>query len=120
MADLEWLREQGLAEWILDEHRHGATVIGICGGFQMLGESICDPHAMESESTEVAGLGLLPIRTVLQREKTTRVVQATTPGGHDFSAYEIHLGETTHTLLGSGAFRPTGRRHARMASAPTG
>ena len=95
VADLEWLRAQGLAEWILDEHRRGATVIGVCGGFQMLGESICDPYAMESNSTEVAGLGLLPIRTVLQREKTTRVVQAKTPGGHAFSAYEIHLGETT-------------------------
>ena len=44
VADLEWLREQGLAEWILDEHRRGATVIGVCGGFQMLGESICDPY----------------------------------------------------------------------------
>ena len=88
-------RSQGLAEWILGEHRRGATVIGVCGGFQMLGESICDPYAMESNSTEVAGLGLLPIRTVLQREKTTRVVQARTPSGHAFSAYEIHLGETT-------------------------
>jgi adenosylcobyric acid synthase len=95
VADLEWLRSQGLAEWILDEHRRGATVIGVCGGYQMLGESISDPYAMESNSTEVAGLGLLPIRTVLMREKTTRVVQAKTPGSHGFSAYEIHLGETT-------------------------
>ena len=50
---------------------------------------------MESNSDEVSGLGLLPIQTVLQREKTTRVVRATTRGGHVFSAYEIHLGETT-------------------------
>ena len=95
VRDLEWMRAQGLAGWILDEHRRGATVIGVCGGFQMLGESICDPYCMESNSTEVSGLGLLPIRTVLQREKTTRVVQATTAGGHVFPAYEIHLGETT-------------------------
>ena len=50
---------------------------------------------MESNCPEVAGLGLLPIQTVLKREKTTRVMQAKTPGGHVFSAYEIHLGETT-------------------------
>src|SRR5262249_45931930 len=60
-ADLEWLRERGLAAWILDQHRRGATIIGICGGFQMLGERIRDPHAMESGQGEVAGLGLLPV-----------------------------------------------------------
>ncbi len=95
VSDLEWLRSRGLAEWILDEHRRGATVVGVCGGFQMLGDVISDPYAMESRSTEAAGLGLLPIRTVLKREKTTRVMQAKTPSGHGFSAYEIHLGETT-------------------------
>ena len=104
VGDLEWLRSHGLAEWILDEHRRGATVIGVCGGFQMLGESICDPYAMESNSTEVAGLGLLPIRTVFKREKTTRVVQAKTPGGHAFSAYEIHLGETTQLCFDPAPF----------------
>ena len=61
----------------------------------MLGEAISDPYAMESRLTEAAGLGLLPIRTVMKREKTTRVMQAKTPRGHGFSAYEIHLGETT-------------------------
>jgi adenosylcobyric acid synthase len=95
VADLDWLRSRGLAEWILNEHRRGATLIGVCGGFQMLGESICDPDSMESESTEVSGLGLLPIQTVLRRQKTTRVVAAKTCRGHRFSAYEIHLGETT-------------------------
>ena len=95
VADLEWLRSRGLAEWILDQHRRGATVIGVCGGFQMLGESISDPYAMESTSSQVAGLGLLPVQTVLMPEKTTRVIQASTPAGHSFSAYEIHLGETT-------------------------
>ena len=95
VADLEWLRKQGLAEWILAEHRRGATVIGVCGGFQMLGESIGDPYRMESGSNQVSALGLLPVQTVLKRVKTTRVVQAKTPGGHAFSAYEIHLGDTT-------------------------
>jgi len=99
VADLVWLRSQGLEEWIRDQHRHGAIVMGVCGGFQMLGESICDPEALESKFSKVAGLGLLPVQTVLKREKTTRVIQAKTPAGHAFSAYEIHLGETT--VLGS-------------------
>jgi adenosylcobyric acid synthase len=95
VADLEWLREQGLDEWIQAEHRRGAIVIGVCGGYQMLGEGICDPYSMESRCAEIDGLGLLPIRTELRREKTTRVVRAKTCRGHAFSAYEIHLGETT-------------------------
>ena len=95
VADLDWLRGQGLAEWIKAEHRRGAIVIGVCGGFQMLGERICDPYSMESGCTETNGLGLLPIQTELRREKTTRVVGAKTCRGHAFSAYEIHLGETT-------------------------
>ena len=94
VVDLEWLRERGLDEWIRGEHRRGATVIGVCGGYQMLGERICDPYGMESDCVEISGLGLLPIQTELRREKTTRVVRATTRGGHGFSAYEIHLGET--------------------------
>jgi adenosylcobyric acid synthase len=61
----------------------------------MLGQAIADPHGMESARGDIAGLGLLPIRTVLGKEKTTRVVSARTPRGHLFSAYEIHLGETT-------------------------
>jgi adenosylcobyric acid synthase len=94
VADLEWFRERGLAEWIRAEHRRGATVIGVCGGYQMLGERICDPYSMESSCAETNGLGLLPIQTELRREKTTRVVRATTYRGHSFSGYEIHLGET--------------------------
>ena len=60
----------------------------------MLGEHVDDPHAAESERGSAAGLGLLPVRTVMEREKTTRVVEAATPGGVTFSAYEIHMGRT--------------------------
>jgi adenosylcobyric acid synthase len=104
IADLDWLKRQGLAEWIGAEHRRGATVIGICGGYQMLGERIRDPYAMESGCGETYGLGLLPIETELRREKTTRVVGAQTRGGHAFSAYEIHLGETTMLCRDPAAF----------------
>jgi adenosylcobyric acid synthase len=95
IEDLLWLKERGLADWIQIRHRSGATIIGVCGGLQMLGEVIADPHGMESGRGEIAGLGLLPVRTVLGTEKTTQVVNARTPQGQVFSAYEIHIGETT-------------------------
>jgi adenosylcobyric acid synthase len=95
MADLAWLREWGLADWILEQHRSGTTIIGICGGYQMLGRTIHDPHRMESSTGDAEGLGLLPAATCLEREKQTRAVAATTPGGAGFGGYEIHLGVTT-------------------------
>ncbi|HEY3743780.1 MAG TPA: cobyric acid synthase [Bryobacteraceae bacterium] len=95
-ADLEWLRERGLGRWLKEQHERGATLVGICGGFQMLGRTIEDPLGMESAQGSVAGLGFLPVDTILSSHKTTRVVRALTPGGIGYSAYEIHLGETTH------------------------
>lgn len=94
IGDLAWLRERGLDAWLLAQYRRGATLVGICGGFQMLGETIHDPFGMESRSEIVDGLGLLPVRTTMSQQKTTRVVQARTPRGHSYSAYEIHLGES--------------------------
>jgi adenosylcobyric acid synthase len=95
MSDLTWLRERGLADWILQQHRCGTTIIGICGGYQMLGRTIHDPAGMESSAGTAEGLGLLPAVTSLSREKQTRAVAATTPGGVRFGGYEIHLGVTT-------------------------
>ena len=95
IADLQWLRETGLAAWVREQHRRGATVIGICGGFQMLGRSITDPARVESSATFAEGLGLLPAETVMEPVKTTAVRTASSRGGVRFSAYEIHLGETT-------------------------
>jgi adenosylcobyric acid synthase len=95
VADLSWLRRLGLDEWIVGQHRLGTTVIGICGGYQMLGRTIRDPDGMESTAGAVPGLGLLPAVTCLARHKRTRAVIATTRGGVRFGGYEIHLGETT-------------------------
>jgi adenosylcobyric acid synthase len=95
MADLSWLRERGLAGWILEQQRAGATIVGVCGGYQMLGRTIRDPDGMESSVAEAHGLGLLPAVTALSREKRTRAVSATTAGGIRFGGYEIHLGVTT-------------------------
>lgn len=94
LADLEWLRQRGLDRWIVGQHARGATVVGICGGYQMLGTSISDPLAMESSIGGSTGLGLLPARTVLTADKVTTLRRARTRAGTEFSAYEIHLGVT--------------------------
>ena len=96
IADLTWLRTTGLADWILARHQAGATVVGICGGYQMLGDTIDDPTGIEGAVTRAEGLHLIRASTVLTREKRTRVVTATLSSGNPFSAYEIHLGATTH------------------------
>jgi adenosylcobyric acid synthase len=95
MVDLAWLRATGLSEWVLAQHRRGATLIGICGGFQMLGRVVRDPAGVESTLGEAPGLGVLPAETELAVEKQTRAVAATTRGGAAFGGYEIHLGVTT-------------------------
>jgi adenosylcobyric acid synthase len=95
LADLAWLHTSGLADWITAQHRAGARVVGVCGGFQMLGREVRDPGGVESALGAVAGLGLLPISTTLTAEKRTRAVRAVTPGGVPFGGYEIHVGMTT-------------------------
>jgi len=95
IADLEWMRARALDEWVIAQHRRGATVLGICGGYQMLGRAIHDPNRMESGGGSVPGLGLIAAETTLGRDKTTRVVTGSTPCGTVFRAYEIHLGVTT-------------------------
>ena len=95
VADLTWLRETGLADWILARHRAGSTVVGICGGYQMLGDTIEDPTGVEGAVTRAEGLHLIRASTVLTREKRTRIVTATLSNGFTFGAYEIHVGVTT-------------------------
>jgi adenosylcobyric acid synthase len=94
IADLDWMRKQGLDEWVVRQHAEGAKVLGICGGYQMLGTSIADPDAVESDRGSADGLALLPVTTVLRSEKTTRAVAAESPAGAKFEAYEIHMGVT--------------------------
>lgn len=94
--DLIDLKNNGVAQAIQELHRNNKTVIGICGGFQMLGHSIEDPHQVESTITHLPALGILPIKTVLNTQKTT--LQRTFCF-RDFSeecqGYEIHMGETS-------------------------
>jgi adenosylcobyric acid synthase len=100
LADLDWLRAQGLDEWILRKQREGVRILGVCGGFQMLGRIIDDPQGVEGPVGMRDGLGLLPVVTTLAQEKTVRTVSATTPAGVAFGAYEIHMGETVVDLTG--------------------
>ena len=96
IADLHWLRRNGLAEWVLDCHEHGTAVWGICGGYQMLGRCVRDPAGVESPLGAAEGLGLIDSETTLIETKTTRAVTArSTVGDVEFAAYEIHMGETT-------------------------
>ena len=96
--DLYHLRKSGLAQAILRAHRSGATILGICGGYQMLGRSIRDPHHSEGEIEAMPGLGLLPVETELLPEKVTRQVSFRMAGdasGALLKGYEIHMGKTT-------------------------
>ncbi len=103
IADAEFLRSQG---WDLDIQAHvrrGGRVVGICGGYQLLGTSIADPEGVEGPAAEVAGLGLLDVATTLHADKVTRPVTGThSASGHEVAGYEIHVGQTD----GPGAEHP--------------
>ena len=104
--DLLHVRESGLAQAIRQLVDGGTPLVGICGGYQMLGEEIADPHHTESSHDVVKGLGYLPMKTVFAEEKRTVQVAADCPGmefydgvlmGKGLSGYEIHMGRTEFT-----------------------
>ena len=127
MSDLNAIRANGLAGAIVATASAGVPVIGICGGYQMLGRLIRDPLTVESSEPMVEGLALLPVETVFSHEKRTtraqaRVVARKGPlaGAHGkpIAGYEIHMGRTT----GAGEAVPfrslagwTARSMSRMA-----
>jgi len=91
LDDLYHLRRSGLAGAILRAHEAGRTIVGICGGYQMLGQTVADPDGIEGSLAELPGLGLLDIRTTLTPEKTTRQVTFEW-NGSPCRGYEIHQG----------------------------
>lgn len=93
IADLCWMRETGLAKAVIQASRRGVPVVGICGGLQMLGEFLSDPEGEAGEAAHVAGLGLLPVKTVFRRDKEVRQVNARW-NDEEWLAYEIHMGRT--------------------------
>ncbi|MBF0431395.1 MAG: cobyric acid synthase [Fibrobacteria bacterium] len=99
--DLELLKAHGMDTCLKAAVNRGIPLMGICGGYQMLGERVSDPHGVEGEPGETKGLGLLPVETVLEEEKELSQVRARnctlpfiTPDV-EFSGYEIHVGRTT-------------------------
>ncbi|MFW5836473.1 MAG: hypothetical protein ACOCVM_00590 [Desulfovibrionaceae bacterium] len=114
VADLQHLRDMGLADAVT-ALAGKAVLVGVCGGFQMLGQYVADPEQVESESGTVEGLGVLPIATTLAREKTLIQAEgAHTASGHGVRGYEIHHGESQPLLP---AIRPIFRSRV---SAPLG
>ncbi|MCR4922089.1 MAG: cobyric acid synthase [Bacteroidaceae bacterium] len=93
LDDLCALRRDGLAQAIIDAHRDGKTIVGICGGFQMLGLTVNDPDGIEGGIESLPGLGLLPIHTTMTAEKVTRQVKFQF-GGAQCQGYEIHQGRS--------------------------
>lgn len=107
IADLRELRARGLAGAIVALAQGGTPTIGICGGYQLLGEAIEDPHGVESDEPTSPGLALLPLRTRFAREKTTDRARGTVAADHGLlagarglpaSGYEIHMGQTSGPL----------------------
>ncbi len=95
IADLADLRAEGWDDDIAAHVRRGGRVIGICGGYQMLGRTVHDPHGIEGSAAETPGLGLLDVETVMQPEKTVRNSSAmSVEYGESLSGYQIHLGKT--------------------------
>jgi adenosylcobyric acid synthase len=95
IADLQALRREGWDIDILAHRRRGGAVLGICGGFQMLGAKIADPDGVEGEPSVVSGLGLLAVETILEADKTTvRIAGRHLDTGERVAGYEIHLGRT--------------------------
>ena len=99
MADLLWMRQNGLEAAVQKLAASGTLVLGVCGGYQMLGSAIHDPQGVEHGTPgSVRGLGLLPIETTFLPEKSRTRVQATVTAGPLAGArldgYEIHMGRT--------------------------
>ena len=106
VADLEWMRESGIAHEVKVRRQKGTPLIGICGGYQMLGERILDPDGVESPVAETQGLELLPLSTTFVATKTTHQVRGNVApsassigllsgcGSGVITGYEIHMGQT--------------------------
>jgi len=109
VKDLLWMKEHGLDVNIKRAHAKGTQIIGMCGGYQMLGKKIFDPHAVESSHDAVDGLGLLDVETTFGKEKVTCQVEAECllpgmcpSGALQLRGYEIHMGESIGDI---GVFR---------------
>lgn len=94
--DLLYLKNSGLAETITRKVKNGAHIVGICGGYQMLGKKIKDPDSIESRRKAIEGLGLLPLTTIISRKKETHRIEGEDLlfGSGGLKGYEIHMGKS--------------------------
>ncbi len=121
LADLRWLRACGLADAIIAASKRGALIIGVCGGYQMLGETLADESGEAGDAGHEPGLGLLPAATRFGSSKTLRQVTAQC-GAEQWRAYEIHMGTTRalsaveplHTVTDHEGSRPEGMRRGNV------
>jgi adenosylcobyric acid synthase len=117
IEDLDYLQGTGMAEAVVAYYKSGGTVVGLCGGYQMLGLRVTDPHGVESRLEEMAGLGLLDVDTEMFPEKITSQVEATFLDHSGFSfrsfeplfGYEIHMGRSVSRGVAQPIFRITRR-----------
>lgn len=112
-ADLAWMRAQGWTDAIRRHLRYGGRVMGICGGFQMLGERVDDPAGVDGHAGDTTGLGLLPMTTTMQPHKRLALVSGQAMFDDAQTAavtgYEIHMGASSGAALSRPAFRIDGR-----------
>lgn len=95
IADLYELRRNGVAKSIIKAHKAGVTVVGICGGYQIMGQEVCDPNHVEGNLERLPGLGLLPVSTQIEGEKITRQIKFSFLNTAEAcEGYEIHMGVT--------------------------
>ncbi|HTI90715.1 MAG TPA: cobyric acid synthase [Puia sp.] len=115
--DLLYIRSRGMDGVICEAVPAGRSVVGICGGYQMMGRTIADPYGVEGEVRTVEGLGLLPVHTTLEKEKTTvrRRFHFGSPDGPLCEGYEIHMGTT---VVEDGASLPVGGPAGRALNYP--
>ena len=95
LSDLAALRAAGFDTDLFAHHRRGGAILGLCGGYQMLGRAIADPAGVEGPPGTAPGLGLLDVETVLAAEKRLGEVVGATPDGLPLRGYEMHMGATT-------------------------
>ena len=123
-GDLEWLHAQGWPARIARHLRYGGKVIGVCGGFQMLGRSVTDPLGIEGKAGESAALGLLDMTTEMTSDKRLVQVQGSCAFDADHSGasaaivkgYEIHMGTSTGSALNNPAFIIDGRPEGAVSA----
>lgn len=133
LDDLDWLRQTGLADQVVSLAQQQTAVVGICGGYQMMGQTLSDPDGVEAPAgTQASGLGLLPIETTFAGDKHTVQVQATlqadlgpfaTLKGTPIQGYEIHMGRSqpvTQTLSTLCEIGRSPQSHADGVITPTG